>query len=112
VQTSATPELSLAMSRGKRFESARRLSRNITICRKIVEFAEGLGTVLGPLYCNRTATRSAEGDLHGVGSLLAHAWQEVRVGAQREFDVRVAQELLHELRVHTLGEEDRGTGMP
>jgi hypothetical protein len=36
----------------------------------------------------------------------------VRVGAQRELDVRVSQKLLHELRFHPLGEEDRGTGMP
>jgi hypothetical protein len=35
----------------------------------------------------------------------------VRVGAQSELDVRVTQELLHELRVHTLGEKDSGTGM-
>ena len=68
--------------------------------------------VPGPIYCNRTATRSTEGTLHGVGGLITHARQEVRVGPQRELDVRVAQELLYELRVHTLGEKDRGTGMP
>ena len=66
----------------------------------------------GPIYCNRTATRLTVGALHGVRGLIAHTRQEVRVGAQRELDVRMAQELLHELRVHSLGEEYSGTSMP
>ena len=78
--------------------------RNTAICRKIVELPEGPGVVPGPIYCNCTSARSAKVALHGVGGLVAHDRQEVRVGSQRELDVRVAQEFLHELRVHTLGE--------
>src|SRR5215213_4735939 len=100
------------MSRGKRFESARRLFTIVAICRSFIEVAEGPGTRPGPIYCNRTATRSTEGALHGVGGLVAHARQEVRVRAQRELDVRVSQELLDGLRVHTLEEEYSGTSMP
>ena len=48
---------------------------------------------------------------HGGGGLIARTRQEVRVGAQSKLDVSVTQELLHELRVHTLGEKDSGTGM-
>ena len=71
----------------------------------------GLGEVPRPIYCNRTATRSTQRALHGDGDLISHARQEVRVGAQSELDVRVTQELLHELKVHALAEKDSGTGM-
>jgi hypothetical protein len=75
-----------------------------------VEIKEGPGTVPGPIYCNRIATRNRGRSLW--------RWRpdrpcsvEVRVGAQCELDVRLAQEFLHELWVHTPGEKDRGTSM-
>ena len=76
-----------------------------------MKIGDGPGTVPGPIYCNHTSTRLTERTLHSVGDLIAHAWQEVRVDAQGELDVCVSQQLLRELRVHNLGEKDRGTGM-
>jgi hypothetical protein len=73
VQTSATPELSLVKRLGQRFESARRLSRNIVICRKIEEMKEGPDIVSGPIHRNRSATRLTEGSLHSVGSIITPA---------------------------------------
>ena len=66
----------------------------------------------GPLYCNRTATRSTQRAFHSGGGLVAHAREVVRVGVKGEADVRVPEELLHELRVYPLGEEQRRAGVP
>ncbi len=71
--------------------------------------------MLGPLYCNRTATRSTWRALHSDGGLVAHARQVVREGVQGEADIRVPEELLHERRVYEVrvaSGQDRSSAIP
>ena len=56
------------------------------------------------VYCNRTATRSAQGLVHRSCGRVSHAGQNVRIGVQGYRDGGVAQELLHKLGVYALTE--------
>ena len=73
------------------------------------------GAMLGPLYCNRTATRSTRRALHSGGGLVAHARQAAREGVQGEADVRVPEKRLHERRVYGVrvaSGQDRPSAIP